>query len=135
LAFLLLTLVLVSLGVVIAALRGPWKSQRLIAMTSFVIVWVSPFLTPATARQLSDLDNLQFGGPIPFLEQHTTFSPPDTAFPIRYSRLLNPQEYPTQILRWRFWLSVVLVAGLIWLIWRAVNGLWRHIDKGNAPPV
>lgn len=123
----MLTLMLIGFGTIIAIRRGPFKDLRLLAGTSLVVVWVSPFFTPAIANQQRDLDKIRFGGPIPFLQQATSMTPPASAFPLKIHRLLNPQEYPTQILWGRFWLSVLLMAGLIWVLWRAINALRRRL--------
>lgn len=123
--FLLLTLAVTVSCAVIAVYRGPHKELRWLFGTSVAVVWVSPFLTPAVAYTRGDLDTIRFGGPIRFLQQVSSITPSDSAVPIRFDRLLNPQEHPTQILWGRFWLSVVLVAGLVWLLMRGINGLRR----------
>ncbi|HEY3364852.1 MAG TPA: hypothetical protein VGK74_07370 [Symbiobacteriaceae bacterium] len=128
--FVLITLALILAGVAVVSIRGAGKEFRFIAVTSFLVVWVSPFFTPATVHEPGELAGVRFGGPIRFMEQHPTLTPPDEAFPLHFTRLLNPQEHPTTILWGRFVLSMLLVAGLLWgaqgiirLIRRAATGI------------
>lgn len=123
--FLLLTFGVTLSCAVIAVWRGPYEELRWLFGTSMAVVWVSPFLTPAVAYIRSDLDTIRFGGPVRFLQQASSLTPSDSAFPIRFVRLLNPHEHPTQILWGRFWLSVMLVAGLVCLLRRGITVLRR----------
>ena len=118
--YLLLTVVLITTGAIAATIKGPWRNQRLLAISSFLIVWVTPLVTPTIANSAADLKRLRFGWPIQFLEQNSWLTPPTYAYPVRFARLLDPQETPTHMLWGRFALSIALVAGLLWtLLWVA----------------
>lgn len=83
------------------------KTISIVMMISLIIVGITPLIIPVTVTEPSQLSNLRFGAPLPFIQQESTLQPPDEWFPYKLV-LLSPWENPTQILWGNFLASVVL---------------------------
>ncbi|MBX5476296.1 MAG: hypothetical protein IRZ18_04135 [Clostridia bacterium] len=97
-----------------------WIALALL-FVSVVAVLATPFFVPATITDASQLGHLRFGAPWPFVEQASSLTPPDSAYPMK-TTLLSPLENPTRFLLFPFALDVSGVwVGLLALVWA-----WRR---------
>lgn len=88
---------------------------------SVVAVLATPFFVPATITDVTQLTHLRLGAPWPFVEQASSLTPPDSAYPMKIT-LLSPLENPTRFLLVPFALDVAGVwVGLAALLWA-----WRR---------
>jgi hypothetical protein len=78
-----------------------------------LLVVITPLIIPVTATEPNQLNNLQFGAPLPFIQQEILLEPPEKWFPNRMT-IMNPWEHPTKIIWANFITSTVIISvGLI----------------------
>jgi hypothetical protein len=103
--------------------------QRLL-LTSIFIGWICVSITPIfdSVRVTSDYDltKHRLGFPLPIIEQHTSLTPMEDAFPFHLG-LVNPQEHPTTLLLGNYVLLVVTSIFAVYVILTTLNYFMKRL--------
>lgn len=99
-------------------------------LTSIFIGWICVSITPVfdSARVTSeyDLTKHRLGFPMPIIEQHTSLTPMEDAFPFRLG-FVSPQEHPTTLLLENYLLQLVIAVFAVYVILIAIKYLLRKL--------
>lgn len=85
---------------------------------SFFIGWfavsITPFFDYVIVTHDYDLTRHRLGLPLPIIEQHTSLTPLEDAFPFELG-LVSPQENPTIILKGNYFFLVVTAVVIVYI--------------------
>jgi hypothetical protein len=106
--------------------------SRSLAIISIIIGWIgvsiSPMFDSVIVSEGYNLSQHRLGFPMPIIEQHTWLTPMEDAFPFKLG-LVNPQEHPTDILFLNYFLSIVMVAVMIYLFMVVIKLIIRKTKR------
>lgn len=99
-------------------------------LISFLIGWIgvtiTPFFDSVIVTSDYDLTKHRLGLPLPIIEQHTSLTPLEDAFPFELG-LVSPQENPTSILIGNYVFLVATTVFIVYMILLMINFLFKRI--------
>lgn len=99
-------------------------------LISLFIGWIGVTITPLFDSVIVtsdyDLTKHRLGMPLPIIEQHTSLTPLEDAFPFELG-LVSPQENPTSILIGNYVFLVATAVFIVYMILLMINFLFKRI--------
>jgi hypothetical protein len=102
--------------------------QRLLIISiamGWIGVSITPFFDSVIVTAEYDLTKHKLGFPLPIIEQHTSLTPLDDAFPFHMG-LVNPQEHPTSLLIGNYSVQVILASIAFYILMMIFANLMRN---------
>ncbi|WP_335429913.1 hypothetical protein [Bacillus sp. JJ1609] len=105
------------------------KVHHRFLLISIAIGWlgvsITPFFDSVIVTAEYDLTMHKLGFPLPIIEQHTSLTPLEEAFPFRLG-LVNLQENPTSLLIGNYSLQVILASITFYFLMMTFANLMRN---------
>jgi hypothetical protein len=103
--------------------------QHRLMLISLFLGWVGVTITPlfdsVTVTSDYDLTRHRLGKPLPIIEQHTSLTPMEDAFPFELG-FVSPQEHPTTLNLGNY-VILVLAAGIaVYIILFSIMSLYKR---------
>jgi len=98
----------------------------IVVLISFILVWLTPFFIPTTVSSQSQLYEVRFGAPFPFIEQTSWLTPFEEDFPLNLT-VLSPWENPTRILPGNMVLSVISISVMLLTVTQIICTIYAKV--------
>lgn len=104
------------------------KVHQSLLFFSFAIGWIAVSITPLfdtiIVTSEYDLTKHRLGFPLPIIEQHTSLTPLEDAFPFQLG-MINPQEHPSSLLLGNYALQVIFASISVYILMMIITNLIR----------
>jgi len=87
------------------------RTYAIVIAISFALTCLT-LVVPCGVKDSAGMSALRFGLPFPFVQQASTLTPPEAAYP-RYAGIENPLETPTRIRPLLFLIDVVIFSQIV----------------------
>lgn len=105
------------------------KRHKLFFISVFIgwfAVSITPFFDSAIVTHDYDLTRHRLGLPLPIIEQHTSLTPLEDAFPFELG-LVSPQENPTKVLIGNYLFLVVTAVFAVYMSLLSIKFLYKRV--------
>ncbi|GAM14884.1 hypothetical protein [Mesobacillus selenatarsenatis] len=89
-------------------------------------VTINPLFDSVTVTSDYDLTNHRLGLPLPVIEQHTSLTPLEDAYPFELG-FVSPLEHPTTLIAGNYLILVVTAVFAVYLILFGIVSLYKRI--------